>query len=60
MNIITVNHTNLDGVTEALDVVMADEAEALQAENERLRAALREILDTDYARCYYVEQCDCV
>jgi hypothetical protein len=44
MNIITVNHTNLDGISEALDVVMADEAmeevAAAIEEVDRLRAAL--------------------
>ena len=36
MNIITVNHTALNG-TEALDVVMADEAIALEKELEDVR-----------------------
>jgi predicted oxidoreductase len=40
MNIITVNHTDLNGVSEALEVVMADEAieiEALKAKIEVMK-----------------------
>jgi len=56
MNIITVNHTNLDGVSEALDVVMADEAKDivgdlkldikfLENENDKLKHALQHCFD---------------
>jgi hypothetical protein len=40
MNIITVNHTDLNGNSEALDVVMADEA---IAEVDRLQARIQEL-----------------
>ncbi len=40
MNIITVNHTDLNGHSEALDVVMADEA---IAEVARLKAMIQEL-----------------
>ncbi len=40
MNIITVNHTDLNGNSEALDVVMADEA---IAEIARLQAMIQEL-----------------
>jgi len=56
MNIITVNHTDLNGNSEALDVVMADEAKdivgdlkldikLLENENDKLKHALKHCFD---------------
>jgi hypothetical protein len=42
------------------DVVLASDAEALEKRVEKLEKALREIVDKEYALCYYVEQCNCV
>ena len=45
MNILTINHTNLDGVSEALNVVMADEAIELEKENKNLLDAYTKLAD---------------
>jgi hypothetical protein len=56
MNIITVNHTDLNGVSEDLEVVMADEAKDivgdleldikfLEDDNKKLKQALQDCFD---------------
>ena len=49
MNIITVNHTDLNGVCCALDVVMADEAIAIEQENKALFENNKELYAAGFA-----------